>query len=536
MVAKTWVSTLLIIVFFLITTLWYFWPVVTHFDSYLPDNYDGLFITWSINRIAQNFPVWPGKLMEGNIFYPNPYTHAYSDLFITSGLLAKPLLVLWPESLVGYNWTLLVGHFLLLVFTFLFLDSLAENKCIAGVLALVFGYSQIHLHYLPHLQLFTIFLLPLSGWCLIKFAKNKKNWWLYGWFLSLSFQLINSILPGYFIVASFLVLYIYLPELRLQVKKSWKALVLGSSFTLLIAGPFLWIYFQVSKYFNYSRPLTEVIHFSLSPEQLLTKFFSPVLFGLFVVAMGVVIFTKKKPPYLVWIWASLGSLILALGPALHWQEQTVKIPFHIPLPYLLLYFIVPGFQSMRTPSRWVLLAGFFITVVLALFLQHVFAKKKTSLTIVLLSIIICAWMVMPRFDHYYQIPKTKQYPAVYSWLKNQPGQVVMELPMTAWGGSDQNKQEVYRMLYSLNHKKQLVNGYSGFFPPDYVTLVNVLQAEFPSQKTLKLIKDYQVDYLIVHQDEFRRMGESDIENKIEKTIALQADEKFENDLVYILRK
>ncbi len=58
------------------------------------------------------------------------------------------------------------------------------------------------------------------------------------------------------------------------------------------------------------------------------------------------------------------------------------------------------------------------------------------------------------------------------------------------------------MLYSLDHKKQLVNGYSGFYPPEWERLVSDLTTDFPSNVLEKRLNERGVNYIIVHKNQY----------------------------------
>jgi hypothetical protein len=53
------------------------------------------------------------------------------------------------------------------------------------------------------------------------------------------------------------------------------------------------------------------------------------------------------------------------------------------------------------------------------------------------------------------------------------------------------------MYYSTFHWQHLVNGYSGFFPPSYIFLVNAVQ-HLPDNQSLHAIKSHGARYLLVH--------------------------------------
>lgn len=528
---------LIIFIFFILLTTWYFLPLLSHFTSYLPGDYDELNITWAIYSTAQKFPAWPEKLFQGNVFYPHPFSRAYSDPLITAGLIAKPFIEIYPEPIIAFNINLILSQVLTLFFTYLFLNQLTKDKKISVVLATIFSFSLIHLHYLHHLNYFAIQWLSLSGFFLLKLGETKKPFWIYSYFFIFILQTLNSFLLGYFVLFLSSGLYLFDQKIRKSVQKNLYHLIFGLVISLLILFPFINIYLKVSRHFNYLVPITDIIHFSLSPEELITKFFSPVLYLITLIAAVSFITNKKYKNYRQFLGFAILliiSLILSLGPALHWMRKTIKIPFHIPLPYLLFYFLVPGFKGIRVPSRWILMTALAATSFGALGLKNIFLKFKKIKNWALVLILFLFLITIKRFNNYVSIPQIKNYPPVYSWLKRQKGETIIELPINTWGQGQASKQETYRMLYSLLHKKNLVNGYGSYTPLDYYQLVSLFKNNFPSQEAIDLLKKMEVDYLILHKDEYAKIWPEEKLNQLNKIKGIKLVASFGPDLVYQL--
>jgi hypothetical protein len=53
------------------------------------------------------------------------------------------------------------------------------------------------------------------------------------------------------------------------------------------------------------------------------------------------------------------------------------------------------------------------------------------------------------------------------------------------------------MYYSTFHWQHLINGYSGFFPPSYLRVLNAMQ-NFPDEASFNAIKARGARYLFVH--------------------------------------
>jgi len=178
------------------------------------------------------------------------------------------------------------------------------------------------------------------------------------------------------------------------------------------------------------------------------------------------------------------------------MKKTIKIP----LPYLMFYYLAPGFNGFRAPSRWMALAliGAVAAGVVGLTRLKSFWRGVTASGMIILALVL-ARPVDP-----VKAPTVAEAPEVYTWLKFQPPGAVIELPMFRWGSTSANKNEVYRMIYQTIHRMPMVNGYSGFSSPEWEDLVARLQTDFPSDALINELKARGVKYLIIHQDEYQK--------------------------------
>lgn len=514
---------LLILTFFIISTLLFFFPLLKNFTGSLPDDSDGVVITWHLNKFVQNPTLNPKKLFQGNILYPYPFTQAYTDPFIIDSLIAYPLVKLTGEPVVAFNFNLILSQILLLFFTFLFIRQLSGNFGLSFLLSLIFGFSRIRLHYLGHLQMFSVYWVPLAGYFLLKLAESKKVIFIYLFFATLLLQTLNSFLPGYFILFMTLGMFIGIGDLRRVLVKNFKHTIIAGLLVLAILLPYIRIYFLVSSFFNYTRPIRDSINFSLSPEEIFTKFFSPIILLLFAFSAIYFFFVHRVKSAVIYLLLAMSGYILALGPALHFFGKTVKVLvplinvwLPIPLPYTAVYYLLPGFNGFRTPSRWIFMFGFlavsFAGLVMAKTIKNIPKNIQLFLFLAIGVILILVTTKIPKT--YYQIPKTGDYPKVYGWLAKQPGRVVLEMPIYFWRNSVLVKKESFRMLYSLEHQKYLVNGTTGFTPSLVEKEVEYLQKVFPDSESLFYIKKLGVDYIIIHQSELADYWQDDFTKKI----------------------
>ena len=87
-------------------------------------------------------------------------------------------------------------------------------------------------------------------------------------------------------------------------------------------------------------------------------------------------------------------------------------------------------------------------------------------------------------------------PTVYTWLRQQPPSVILEWPIPRAASLGVTQAPLY-MYYSTFHWQRLINGYSGFYPPSYIRLIETVR-RLPSRDATDYLKRRSVDYVIVH--------------------------------------
>jgi hypothetical protein len=198
-------------------------------------------------------------------------------------------------------------------------------------------------------------------------------------------------------------------------------------------------------------------------------------------------------------WPSYAALLalgffLSLGPEM-------KIPMtsmYIPGPYRLLHAYVPGFDGLRVPARAVIISALSLSIFAAIGARHVLSRmtitRRNILSLALLACITLEFLHVPVQTTAIEVGE--KVPEVYKWLQDQErNAVVLELPMPENNAS--LWKEARYMYFSLYHKKKLINGYSGYFPPDYMKLMSAM-SEFPSSRSITLLGNSGADYVIVH--------------------------------------
>ncbi len=527
---------ILSILILIIIASWSIWPIITYFTTHIPETYDGLFITWNINETIQKIPNDLPHLFEGNIFYPYQNVKAYSETFVTSALLAYIPVKLTGIPIVAFNFPFIFGQIATILILYFWYFELSKSKWASVIAATAVGLSQIRMHYFGHLQMWGMQWWLLSTLMLWKFSHSGK---IKHWYFALLFfvlQMWESLLPAFWII---LIGILLLPSIWKHLKHLKHSIAVSAIIALLFTFPILWLYFTFYQTFHTVRSIREAAHFAMSVDDLWGVFWSPGLFGLVVIIVFVYFlkywksverhtglrsgirllkyFGKKgrlriKPAMtkelrFLTLLASI-SLLLSLGPVLNYSHQTVKLfdKIYIPLPYSLLYYLIPGFSAFRTPSRFIWLFSFALGGLVALGLPKL-PKYPKFLKLLMIPVSI---LLGTRIITLYPIPQPQNYPPVYTFLQFQPDQVILELPIYS-SAAPHAENEVHRMLYSLSHKKKLINGYSGFFPLEWLKLTEKLNNEFPSLELEQRLKDREVKYVLIHKDEYDEKKLKEIE-------------------------
>jgi heme/copper-type cytochrome/quinol oxidase subunit 4 len=350
-------------------------------------------------------------------------------------------------------------------------------------------------------------------------------------------------MPGFFIVfSSIFICLFYVLEDRKRFKLLFtKENVLLVVISLALIVPIVIPYYKVSKQFNYVRDIRETIHFALQPEDLLsTTPFSrlepllsqipftkdlqgkgevkPGFIGLtfsilIIVSFLFVLKNWKKQNFIVKgiFVSSVFGLLLSLGPFLHLQRLTIHNPFRIPLPYLIFYYIIPGFNGIRNSARYEMLFIIMAAPIVAVFLME--ALKNTSVKTRYILLLLLSLIVILEFNFpikYYPVPQKKDFPKVYSYLSETPkSTIIIEMPIFNWNVNPYVNQEWWREYYSTVHFRRTVNGASGFSPFPWQDLVNFLLSEFPSDKSINKLKEIGVNLIIVHKNEYDLLYKND---------------------------
>jgi len=486
----------------LIVGLWSIWPALVNFRDGLIYLGDDILIVWILNQTIGKIPNNLLNIFQGNIFFPFKNTMVYSVMLVPSAFLSYLPVIITKSYISAFNFTLIFSQILTLAISYLWFKDMTKDRWASLIGSLVLATSQIHMHYIAHLHEFNLGYMLGTLWMVWKFTSEKKVRFLYFAGLLFAIQFWENPLAAYRLLIP--ISYFVFTNSKLFVSKIRHLLAVGF-LALVILSPYLWAYVIFYTQFDYVRPIREAAHFSMSINEIFEHFFSPALFGLFVLSL-LLIQSKKRSDNRIFHFAlfnAVSAFILALGPVLKWQGNTFKVfgKIFLPLPYVFLYYLLPGFQSDRTPSRWMLTVALGMTLTLVYAISTYQGKMRKVLIISSFLIVLFGGQ---RISNEVKSPVMSEYPKVYSWLSTQGGDAILEYPMYTWAdGNDNYRKEMYRMYYSLKHKKNLVNGASGYFPDEWQKLVAEVSLKFPDSALVDKIGLMGVDYIIIHKSDIK---------------------------------
>ncbi|MBN1272404.1 MAG: hypothetical protein JXB26_09040 [Candidatus Aminicenantes bacterium] len=210
------------------------------------------------------------------------------------------------------------------------------------------------------------------------------------------------------------------------------------------------------------------------------------------------VFRKKEESrenryFFVYLLLSVWALLLSLGKNFTFLGDSTSV---MPMPFRLMYHVVPGFKGIRVPARYAVFVIFALVVLAAYGIKLLWDRigshrGKIIAAVGLLLFINLEYLTIPQRIN--RVPVKNDIPPTYTWLREQPGDfAVAELPFQKPVG-----HEAGYMYFSIYHGKKIVNGYSGFIPPASDYLRQIFTG-FPSMAGMDILRTFGVKYIVIH--------------------------------------
>ena len=509
----------------IVISVWGLWPILKDPARRTIDSWDGVLMAWYLNSTIQKIPGNLELIFQGNIFYPYKNTMAYSDMHILSAVVSYIPVKILQEPIVAVSVSLLFGQVVTIFILYLWLYEITKSKTASFLASVTLGFSAARMGFIVHLQMWNMEWFLISAFLFFKFIKVNKKIFAYLSLIFLGLQMWESPLGVYFGILMIFLISVFNIQ---YIKKNFKALILPFLIFFAIIILPVSAYISVSKEFNYARSIRDAAHFSMGVDEIIKTVILKPIFPIFLLSLYFVRKEIRKLNHVIWALAVIFSgLILTVGPVLKWAGKTVKIfgRIPIPLPYSIMYYLVPGFQAFRTPSRWIWIAVLGMSFIIAAGTAKFIRDRKIALRWKLLTLILIFSLSLlnGKVKNYYVFQKVNEYPKVYKILRNKTPGVILELPVYSWASGEIAAIETHRMIYNLYSQKYMLGGFSGFNPPSWDKMISESWNEFPSVVFDKKLENIGVNYILVWKNLYNTDKLADIQKWGKEFLAYEDD-------------
>lgn len=554
-------ASLLVVPAYLALALALTWPLMRDFRHAVPADsgaLDALMQAYILGWDWKTLPVDPAHVFQAPGFFPEPRSLAFMDHLLGEAVLGWPVRAATGSIPIAQNFLVLVSFVATGWVTYRIARLLGVSRSgswLAGFLFTFCGYRQSNFANVNQLQTQFVALGLFFG---LRFLGKRR---VRDLVLAIGTLVVQSYFGWYYffqliVVFALLLALAWIPRDSQASRMPWKPMLALGALAVLLILPGVWPYLEQQRampsfkrtlgysalyscdLLDYGRAHLESRVGHWMPWRMGSGAFWP---GLVTVVLGVVGVRslRRRPgawraPWGALGWVGVTGFALSLGPVL----QVAGHRLWIPLPYALAYYVVPGFASMRAPSRFGQLAILALAVAAgrgldALRESPAWRRRMAWVTPALFGVAIVESLSVP--IAMVAIPDRASLPPVYAWLARQPGRfAILELPMPASEAVESDRDGV-RQFWALEHGKRRADGVSGFSPPDHERFRRAMQ-EFPSDASLAAAFGRGVRYLVVRYADYEPAARGRMKAAVGEARALREVARFGDDVIYESRQ
>lgn len=502
-------------------------------------------------------------------FYPEPLTLAFSEHFALHSLLTLPVYIVTQNIILCYNLLFLATFALSGFGMYLFVREATGRPLAAFVAGIAFAFAPYRFGSLSHLQVLSSHWMPFALYGFHRYFRSFKLEPLILGSLALWAQNMSS---GYYMVffGPFFAMYVLAEMLiaRLFLNlKVWLHLITAGLATALLTMPFAIPYLVVRGQSGQARPLKELTAYSADLMGWLTA--SPVLKlwgtlqpfvkiegylfpGVTILVLAVLGLwcgwramrshdQEHQGTRVIAMWGTVAIVLsfwMSLGPSIEMETQ----PTGCPAIYQLAYWYLPGYDVARVPARFAMITVLALATVAGLALAWIDRRHRWLLAICGVLLLAEGFAApLPRNLTWTSAPdvlvpaENRMYPEpiappVYSFLRTLDNAVIAHLP---FGAPEREIQYVY---YAAQHRRRIVNGYSGAFPPAYLIRLTDMQnvVTDPRATTVRMVTD-GVTHVVIHAGAWTGNKGQELVALFDRSNGYARIANFGTDYVYQIR-
>ncbi|MFH2067800.1 MAG: hypothetical protein ABIK15_21530 [Pseudomonadota bacterium] len=515
---------------------------VHHLWDRLAEAGDSFIVSWILSWNAHAL-MTPGlSVWDAPIFYPVRNALAFSETLFGNLWLTVPIQYITDNPVFATNMLLFSSFILSSYCVFLLVRDVTGSFWAGLISGIIFSFNPYRWGHAGHLQLLPMYWSALSLFFANRFLRSSQKRYFILMLICIWIQYYASVYLGTMLLTMLIVLFMIFVMGELEKGNRLKFITDRQNLILFVGGAFCSVlvllciglpYVETAKVWGFFRSLSdnttysaEPISFLLRPsygfanydwmysimEERIRSGEGGVFLG--VIPMLLIVFSlffyrklkcnisrEEGMLFRRYAWCTLLMGVFTLGPYLIFLNSETGIP----LPYQLVYYLVPGAKAMRVPARFfqpLLLCG----SVLCGFGIAFYLQRSRQWPKLLKAVILLAFCIVFSMD--YSVRNTEgayagtkdQFPLVYQYLSNSENKgPVLELPLGLPGPTFFYGFKY--LHYQSAHWRPLVGGMSGWFPPGRWELGLKLDHS-PTPEALELIGLSYATTLVVHLDKY----------------------------------
>jgi hypothetical protein len=474
------------------------------------------------------------------MFYGFENSYFFNEPFILHAIAGLPMYMITGNIIVTYNLLAVCTILASLIAVYVFAYHIT-GKCIQSVIAATVAVLNPFImgRFPDHLNLVTLVFLPLIFLFVERILKRPSPVNCLVLFLLLTGQLLTSF---YYAAFLSLILPVYVIVRWWQVKTDFRKLlqwgtVVGAILFLLVVAGMVKVYSGTFLFSESSPELDrrQLLYFSAWPTDWLFAGEQSVLYGgiraqvasrnpdfvhqgtpseqnifpgITVIILGILaLLTLRKTAYrqhfLLFTGILLFSIVLSFGPIIHLTQFVI-----LPGVFDIVSTLDPILRMTRVTARFAVFVFLFGGVIIAMAVDTIVSgnsRIRRILPVIILFIILAEYWNYPlqfltilplRMDFYNRLNAQKNI------------HVILDVPvgdamLSSGGNVRQEYLDSHYMLWAtIAHNKKLIGGYEGFMPLEYYIRMKTISTGFPSPDTIREIRKWGTDAIILHEDEY----------------------------------
>jgi hypothetical protein len=476
------------------------WPLPLHLVNRVDGHWDSFFSVWRLAWVADAV-VDPGlHLFNAPIFYPHDRTLAFSDAVLLPAVLAAPLRYAGVAPVLVYNLVLATAFVTSGLALFVLVRWLTGRWDAALLSATIYTLAPYRLDHFNHLEMQVAAFMPLGLWFWHRAVDRQSAASAAAAIGAGVLQWLSSIYYGLLFAPYVLVLATIEWAIVPAHRRAWLAGAMAAAglVGVIVIGLYSLPYLA-SRQRTGDRLPEDVAGFSTTPFSYFAVHPRNAVYGavlptegntetrqfpgLLALALGAI--GAAATPWSRRKWAYLAAGVTAFDLSLGTNGLLIPLLRELAVPY----------RGLRAPAR----AGILVLLTISVFAGWGAAVVLSRMRTVRASRMALAIMLIVLVVEYRTPPDLWAAPesGKEQHLGLTRGAVAIELPMPLPERIEENVDPWY-MVSRIGAWPSLVNGYSGYYPDDYVILLDRIRL-FPDDRALREIARVGVTVLAVHQ-------------------------------------